>query len=130
MKYQELAEKLREIAVERYEYYLEKYGKDSISARPVPEDFVEKVLAYLERVETVKGIYDVYDAGMEGRYHDTITLVKADSTKHARLLVAIEKGSVEIFQTGFYGATLVDRKVVEKKLYDLKKEQEMLEKVL
>ena len=130
MKYQELAEKLREIAVEQYEYYLEKYGKDSLSARPVPDDFVEKVLADLESVEIVKGIYDVYNIGIDGRDHDTITFVKADSTEHARLLVAIERGSTEIFQTGFYDATLVERKVIEMRLYDLKKEQEMLEKVL
>jgi hypothetical protein len=128
--YLKLAEEFKDIAFKKYEYWLEKYGKYPIGAIPVPEDFVEKVLADLEGDETVKGIYDVYDAGMEGLGHDTMTFVKADSEKHARLLVAIERRNTEIYETGFYGATLIKRKIIEKKIIDLEKELETLKKVL
>jgi hypothetical protein len=128
--YKILAENLRDIAVEIQVTYLKKYGPDSFLSKEVPEDFVQKVIANLEEVEIIKGIYDVYDAGMEGRDYDNIAYVNADSKQHARLLVAIERNSTEIFFTGFYNAEYVKREVIEKKLYDLKKEQILLEKVL
>lgn len=126
-----LAERLLEIKEHYRLDAIKKYGPDCLGSKPINDDYIETVVEkVVDDMNDTKDIYNVYNAGMEGRDCNNIEYVKAFGTKHARLIVAVERENAEIFETGYYGANVTKEETIQEKVEKLKRELAKLENVL